>query len=372
MTKKYKKEFCTASHGPFGKRRSIGTSICSACCNDKDVCNIDGHCSAEKFVPPTGSNLCYKCHLSGRPDSCHQLTLCDQHTVCSLQQVTNYLGHIRWEHGCVKKAVCSSLSNHGCCSYCCDSPLCNYNCSTTHSVITSPSISSTTTAIQQTLPIVTQTVILPKNIIYGDTVTVQCFVTGNPKPTIDFLFKGSRLGPNVQVDSTTNVLTISNFLPYNDGDYRCIGENFLGDDHKDFHIQGQVPEITTDFDAGQLCLNCKAVPQPLDCTDVVECGTHESCYTQRFITYDGITLFNVGCRDHDQCKANPGRSVGDVNICTRCCNNTDMCNLDQLCSSEAFAPKAGHVLCFSCPYSLVQPTQCHRITLCGQDQVIAN
>ncbi|XP_076080322.1 uncharacterized protein LOC143051237 [Mytilus galloprovincialis] len=125
--------------------------------------------------------------------------------------------------------------------------------------------------------------------------------------------------------------------------------------------------ITT-VNAGKLCLNCKAVPQPLDCTDVVECGTHESCYTQRFITYDGITLFNVGCRDHDQCKANPARSVGDVNICTRCCNNTDVCNLDQYCSSEAFAPKPGHVLCFSCPYSLVQPTQCHRITLCGQDQ----
>lgn len=232
-------KLCTSSHEPFGKRRSIGTSICSACCNDKDVCNIDGHCSAEKFLPPLGSNLCYKCHLSGRPDSCHQLTLCDQHSVCSLQQVTNYLGHIRWEHGCVKKAVCSSLSNHGGCSYCCDSPLCNYNCSTTHSVITSPSLLSTSTAIQQTIPIVIQTVIRPTNIKYGETVTVQCLVTGNPKPTIDFLVKGKRLGSNVQVDPTTHVLTISNFLPYNDGDYRCVAANLLGDNHKDIHLQGQ-------------------------------------------------------------------------------------------------------------------------------------
>ncbi|CAC5362917.1 unnamed protein product [Mytilus coruscus] len=234
-------QLCSTSNKPFGKRASIGTNICSVCCNDKDVCNIDGHCGAEKFVPPTGSNLCYKCHLSGRPDSCHQLTLCDQTSVCSLQQVTNILGHTRWEHGCVKKALCSSISQHGSCSYCCDSQLCNNNCSITHSVITSPTIASTTTTGRlkhETAPIVQHFVQHPTNIRYGDTVTIQCVVTGNPKPLTDFLVKGRRLGTNEVVDPTTHALTITNFLPYDDGDYRCVATNLLGDDHKDFHLQG--------------------------------------------------------------------------------------------------------------------------------------
>ncbi|XP_071138664.1 uncharacterized protein [Mytilus edulis] len=89
-----------------------------------------------------------------------------------------------------------------------------------------------------TAPIITQTVIQPTNIKYGDTVTIQCIATGNPKPAIDFLVKGRRLGANVHVDPTTHLLTISNFSPYDVRDYRCIASNLLGDVHKDIHIQG--------------------------------------------------------------------------------------------------------------------------------------
>ncbi|VDI73030.1 Hypothetical predicted protein [Mytilus galloprovincialis] len=94
------------------------------------------------------------------------------------------------------------------------------------------------TPIPLAAPIITQTVILPQNIRYGDTVTIQCLVTGNPKPTIDFLIWGRRLGANVHVDPTKHLLTISNFLPYDDGVYRCYAANLLGDVQKEFHLQG--------------------------------------------------------------------------------------------------------------------------------------
>ncbi|XP_076081549.1 leucine-rich repeats and immunoglobulin-like domains protein 1 [Mytilus galloprovincialis] len=150
-------------------------------------------------------------------------------------------------HGCSQKSQCSTIAHihpQGICSFCCDTELCNRNCTIKSTVASPPSTSTTTTTmapstpIPLTAPIITQTIIRPTNIKYGDTVTIQCIATGNPKPTIGFLVKGRRLGANVHLDPTTHLLTISHFLPYDDGVYRCIAANLLGDVHKDIHIQG--------------------------------------------------------------------------------------------------------------------------------------
>ncbi|XP_063438620.1 uncharacterized protein LOC134719557 [Mytilus trossulus] len=242
------RQYCIAN--PLGKRitnplglgKRAETVICRHCCEDKDLCNMN-QCGARVNLP-IGSTICYSCPLAMDANKCNHITLCDQDNACSIKQTQNLIGKPRWSHGCSEKTQCATiaLSNpQGICSFCCDTELCNRNC-TIRSTIAPPPTTTTmapTTPIPMTAPIITQTVIRPTNIKYGDTVTIECIATGNPKPTIDFLVKGRRLGANVHVNPTTHLLTISNFLPYDDGDYRCIAANLLGDVHNDIHIQGQ-------------------------------------------------------------------------------------------------------------------------------------
>ncbi|CAC5362920.1 unnamed protein product [Mytilus coruscus] len=241
--------FCSSS-GPLlpvvGKRsarKRIDRTICHECCNDRNICNLEGHCGSENFTKPDGSTLCYDCPFRRYPNYCNHLTLCDRDSACSTKQTRNLLGQPRWTHGCSEKSQCATIAQsnpQGICSFCCDSELCNRNCTiqSTKSPHTTATTIPPTTPIPLTAPIVHRVVIHPTNIKYGDTVTIQCVVTGNPNPTIDFLVRYHSVGSNVQVDSTTHVLTIRNFSLSNDRDYRCIAANSLGEDHKDFHIQG--------------------------------------------------------------------------------------------------------------------------------------
>ncbi|VDI42718.1 Hypothetical predicted protein, partial [Mytilus galloprovincialis] len=232
--------------GKRSARKSIDTTKCHECCSDKDICNLEGHCGSANFTKPFGSTLCYDCPLSKHANTCNQLTLCDSDSACSIKQTRNLLGEARWMHGCSQKSQCTTITNsyrQGICSFCCDTELCNRNCTIQSTIAPSPTTTTTTmastTPIPQTAPIITQTVILPTNIRYGNTVTIQCLATGNPKPTIDFLVKGNGLGANVYVDPTTHILAISNFSSYDEVFYRCVASNSLGDDHKDFKLQGQ-------------------------------------------------------------------------------------------------------------------------------------
>ncbi|XP_052084328.1 uncharacterized protein LOC127721604 [Mytilus californianus] len=227
-----------------GKRES--TIICHHCCDDKDLCNMN-MCGVAVTLP-IGSNICYDCPLAMDANKCNHISLCDQDSACSIKQTRNLIGQPRWTHGCSEKSQCAKIAQsnpQGICSFCCDTDLCNRNC-TIKSTIAPPTTTTTTTTtttiapttpILQTAPIVQHFNQHPTSIKYGDTVSIQCIASGNPNPTIDFMVKGGLLGSNVAVDPTTHVLTISNFLPRDDGDYRCIAANALGDDHKDFHLQ---------------------------------------------------------------------------------------------------------------------------------------
>ncbi|VDI63133.1 Hypothetical predicted protein [Mytilus galloprovincialis] len=87
------------------------------------------------------------------------------------------------------------------------------------------------------------------------------------------------------------------------------------------------------------CYSCKNLPHPADCGDIVECGAHEICRTEKVISPDGITTFNSMCFDRDQC--NPlsiglGKRQNIVGLskrqnsaitCRHCCG-TSFCNKD--------------------------------------------
>ncbi|XP_071140364.1 WAP, Kazal, immunoglobulin, Kunitz and NTR domain-containing protein 2-like [Mytilus edulis] len=235
------RQFCIAN--PLGPGKGDETLICRHCCDDKDLCNMN-QCGARVNLP-VGSTICYSCPLAMDANKCNHITLCDRDSACSIKQTQNLIGKPRWSHGCSEKTQCATIAQsnpQGICSFCCDTELCNRNCTIRSTIAPPPTTTTTTmaptTPINLTAPIITQTVIQPTNIKYGDTVTIQCIAKGNPKPAIDFLVKGRRLGANVHVDPTTHLLTISNFSPYDARDYRCIASNLLGDVHKDIHIQG--------------------------------------------------------------------------------------------------------------------------------------
>ncbi|CAG2198162.1 IGSF9B [Mytilus edulis] len=215
------RQYCIANPlGKLGVGKRAETVICRHCCEDKDLCNMN-QCGARVNLP-VGSTICYKCPLAMDANKCNHITLCDRDSVINVQQLRKVIPRESVHFVVTRNYVTVTV--------------------TIRSTI-APITPITTTclcngAIKVTAPIITQTVIRPTNIKYGDTVTIQCIATGNPKPTIDFLVKGRGLGSNVHVDPTTHLLTISNFLPNDDGDYRCIAANLLGDVHKDTHLQG--------------------------------------------------------------------------------------------------------------------------------------
>ncbi|CAC5424203.1 unnamed protein product [Mytilus coruscus] len=134
-------------------KRSIGTAICSECCNSKlfPLCNIGG-CGIKKPTLPAGSKICYKCPSSIHPDECTQITLCNKNQSCSSQ----------------------SNSASSPCMHCCDIDVCNDQCKKTTVTIstlkpstslkpltvrstTSQSISTSTQASTMTPTFTTQT-----------------------------------------------------------------------------------------------------------------------------------------------------------------------------------------------------------------------
>lgn len=130
---------CAASSNPQpvgrryvnGSKRDV-TIVCHQCCDNKDLCNIDGHCGSIKFNPPTGQKLCYQCHKAGSPDECTNIGLCDQDNSCSINKETNILGVSKWTSGCSRHVQCSATIGS---KYCCNSSLCNSLCHTATSVV---------------------------------------------------------------------------------------------------------------------------------------------------------------------------------------------------------------------------------------------
>ena len=71
---------------------------------------------------------------------------------------------------------------------------------------------------------------------YGATVSVHCFATGKPQPTVNWYKDGSLLSSSGQISivqtviNSTNVkkvLAISSLITNHEGTYICIGSNTL-------------------------------------------------------------------------------------------------------------------------------------------------
>ncbi|CAG2254481.1 unnamed protein product [Mytilus edulis] len=178
---------CSTSD-PFGKRDIVetdieddkGTStICLACCNTTDLCNINGLCGAPPFIALPGTSLCYDCEVSRQPDDCTKITLCNTRQSCHLESTRNLIGDIRWRHGCVDKKQCQT-SNSSQCSYCCNTDLCN-----TNTTFTQSPTSDNLFAVSK--PHISGLDVQPRYIRYGSTVTIKCIVSGNPTPSVSFL-----------------------------------------------------------------------------------------------------------------------------------------------------------------------------------------
>ncbi|VDI26558.1 Hypothetical predicted protein [Mytilus galloprovincialis] len=288
------RQYCIANPLGIGKRAE--TVICRHCCEDKDLCNMN-QCGARVNLP-VGSTICYKCPLAMDANKCNHITLCDRDSSCSIKQTQNLIGKPRWSHGCSEKTQCATIAQNnpqGICSFCCDTELCNRNCTIRSTIAPPPTTTTTTTTtmapttpIPMTAPIITQTISWLR-------VEAWALVTEHSEPM-------------------------------------CFGK--IGRDRMTLAI---------------ICLDCRRIPQPYDCTTVTECSTNEVCYIEKYETSNGQTtwhLYNVGCKPLNSCTSSGPRLpvVGkrsarksiDTTTCHECCSDKDICNLEGHCGSANF------------------------------------
>ncbi|XP_071160140.1 matrilin-4-like [Mytilus edulis] len=136
---------------------------------------------------------------------------------------------------------------------------------------------------------------------------------------------------------------------------------------------------------GPECLKCNTLDDPLSCTHVVRCGDHEQCFVLKYLTDDGHTFFDVGCKDNQACatinqvgkRANKEMDRSPFNqtfedsfkptvTCEECCQS-DLCNVDSRCSSTHLQ-RAGRLLCYACDF--LKDTQlCNTIKLCSDNEL---
>lgn len=63
----------------------------------------------------------------------------------------------------------------------------------------------------------------------GDQVLLQCNITGDPPPSITWLFRGEQLTSNLYYKLLANgTLVITGMIASLDGQYMCVAENLLG------------------------------------------------------------------------------------------------------------------------------------------------
>ena len=62
--------------------------------------------------------------------------------------------------------------------------------------------------------------------------TLSCYASGNPEPTISWTKDGSAIGSNSRISLLGNnkQLTITNVNRTDSGEYRCVASNKLGND----------------------------------------------------------------------------------------------------------------------------------------------
>ncbi|KAL4238407.1 hypothetical protein ACF0H5_003116 [Mactra antiquata] len=124
--------------------------------------------------------------------------------------------------------------------------------------------------------------------------------------------------------------------------------------------------------AGIECLSCNGLVSPIDCGNVLTCGSHQQCFIENYITSGGHLRFNLGCRDTLHCSQSDGpdqslnlEQSDDILVCTQCCNST-LCN-SAGCGHPGYSTSRGPV-CYNC-HDQMSIDDCDTISVCGRDEV---
>ncbi|XP_056009280.1 uncharacterized protein LOC125663801 isoform X2 [Ostrea edulis] len=121
------------------------------------------------------------------------------------------------------------------------------------------------------------------------------------------------------------------------------------------------------------CLSCTESVSPRHCHRIQKCDAGETCFTRKYTTINGVTVYDTGCTHQSICSANvsavpagdPLSIVTDNSECYECCDG-DSCN-SHGCGSQEYPASRGP-LCFTCE-EVTDPTLCHRVVVCAPDQV---
>lgn len=110
---------------------------------------------------------------------------------------------------------------------------------------------------------------------------------------------------------------------------------------------------------GPLCYSCDRIPRQRDCNTIVQCGPHEKCYGEHYVTSGGVQMFRSGCKDSSSCSQ---KKRSDFTLCKSCCSG-NYCNI-QTCDVPIKLGKR----CLACD-DVIDPHMCTRDILCDDDQI---
>ncbi|OWF38884.1 uncharacterized protein LOC110465749 [Mizuhopecten yessoensis] len=139
------------------------------------------------------------------------------------------------------------------------------------------------------------------------------------------------------------------------------------------------------FSNGKVCYECYHMSHPRDCNNVVECGSHQVCYVNRYVTSDAHVYYNSGCLSYNSCYSHHGRRESEpasntkVDVtatgirrnnpashpdCSSCCHH-DFCNTN-LC--ETHKVNSTKKRCMSCD-SVEHLSDCQTVRGCDEDEM---
>ncbi|XP_033727790.1 uncharacterized protein LOC117317101 [Pecten maximus] len=139
----------------------------------------------------------------------------------------------------------------------------------------------------------------------------------------------------------------------------------------------------------KVCYECWHMSHPRDCNIVVECGPHQTCFVNRYVTSDAHVYYNSGCLSSQSChnhhhtylmgRRTPEKMTSITEIddkdlkrnnpsqhpdCSLCCHqsfcNTNLCETHQVNSTRK--------RCLSCD-SVEQLSDCHTVRGCDVDEM---
>ncbi|XP_005104480.2 hemicentin-2 [Aplysia californica] len=117
---------------------------------------------------------------------------------------------------------------------------------------------------------------------------------------------------------------------------------------------------------GPWCFDCKDAFHPAICQDVVQCGEHESCVTEKRLSNNGGELYSSGCKATADCNnATVAVRANPPPLCSQCCTGT-LCN-EGGCGAPQIRDH-GRLFCLKCGF-VKKARDCDQVDMCSVDEV---